>query len=108
MPVLEAMAMKVPVVATKCTTLIDHLKDRRGFLVEPDYVFVDPWGNSHRYMMSRSGGTEALRRIAAAPREMIERMVNRAHEYVEDRTWDKSVKTLVEVLERSRSKGEVQ
>ena len=100
--------MKVPVVATKCTTLIDHLKGRRGFLVEPDYVFVDSWGNSHRYMMSRSGGTEALRKIMAAPKEKIEQMVNRAYKYVENRTWDKSVKTLVEVLERSHSKGEVQ
>jgi glycosyltransferase involved in cell wall biosynthesis len=108
MPVLEAMAMNVPVVATKCTALTDHLKGRRGFLVEPDYVFVDPWGNSHRYMMSRSGGTEALRKIAEAPKEKVEQMVNRAHKYVEGRTWDKSVSTLVEILKRSCSKGEVQ
>jgi glycosyltransferase involved in cell wall biosynthesis len=108
MPVLEAMAMKVPVVATKCTALADHLEDRRGFLVEPDYVIVDPWGNSHRYMMNRSKGTEALRKIADAPREKVEQMVSRAHRHVEGRTWDKAVGVLAGVLEECCPGGDVQ
>jgi len=97
MPILEALAVELPVVATKCTALEDHLKDRRGFAVEPDYVIVDPWGNSNRYFMSREKGAAALRKIANASQEQLRTMGARGRAYAETRVWSLAV----DVLERA-------
>lgn len=98
MPVIESMAMELPVVGTKCTAIEEHLKDGRGLLVEPDYVFVDPWGNSLRYMMSRSKGVEALHRIANADPTKLKLMVERARQHVETRIWSDCVDILEEAI----------
>lgn len=98
MPVLEAMSMELPVVATCCTALEEHLEEGRGLLVEPDYVFVDPWGNSLRYMMSREKGVEALRRVAGANPVDLKRMLARARQYAWERTWEGCVDTLEEAI----------
>jgi len=87
-PVLEAMACKVPVVATKTGALIDHLKDGRGWLVEPAYVNLDAYGNSHRYYADEKDALRCLLEIEKGVN------VDAARKYVEARTWDKTIEQL--------------
>ena len=105
MPILEAMAMKVPVVATNCCAITDHLKDHRGLLVEPDYVFVDPWGNSRRYMMSVDMGVDALVRLVEASEEQKDRLKEKALDYVRKRTWKQAVDIFEEVINNAIQDG---
>lgn len=49
LPIREAMSVGIPVVATDCTAISESLADDRGFLVEPDYIHRDPFGNGRRY-----------------------------------------------------------
>lgn len=50
--ILEAMACGVPVVATDTGAIHELLQDGRGFLIPPEYSFIDVFGNSLRDMMS--------------------------------------------------------
>lgn len=51
MPILEAMACNLPCVATDTGALHELLMDGRGFLIRPEYTFIDVWGNSKRDMI---------------------------------------------------------
>lgn len=102
MPVLEAMSVGLPVVATKTGALIEHLIDGKGFLVEPEYITPpDPWGNSHRYFISRKLATRAIVGYYQSPENYID-MLAKARKYVESRTWDIPIeqlrKAIVEVV----------
>jgi len=98
LPVLEAMTMRIPVVGTKCTALEDHLKDRRGFLIEPSYTIVDPWGNSKRYMIGIDEAVSALVTISTAPQDARNKMLDRASEYVKERVWSRAGDVLEEAI----------
>jgi glycosyltransferase involved in cell wall biosynthesis len=103
MPVLEAMATRLPVTGTKCAAIKEHLQDHRGLLIKPDYIHVDPWGNSNRYMASREDGLFQLQlwKSGMKPQDKIE-MLNRAQHYVEHRTWDEAGRVLVETVEATK------
>lgn len=108
MPVLEAMACRLPVVGTKCAAIEEHLQDGRGLLIEPDYVMIDPWGNSRRYMASRRDGALCLQLLAGAPstadtEAALERRIGKAQAYVESRTWEKAGQVLAEAIERAKA-----
>lgn len=95
MPVLEAMSVGVPVVGTDCAAIGDHLRDDRGYLVPAKYKFRDTWGNAWRYLIDVEAGAEIL---SAALLEPSEAIVEKAHEYVVDRSWDTAVGVLTEEL----------
>lgn len=57
LPILEAMAMRLPVVATNTGAMSEILADGRGWLVPSDYDFIDCWGNSLRSMISIEKGS---------------------------------------------------
>jgi glycosyltransferase involved in cell wall biosynthesis len=92
LPVLEAMGVGLPVVATKTGALIEHLKEHRGILVHPEYTFIDTWGNSRRYMIDRMKCSIALLSVAEGTQTPN---VEEARKYVTSRTWDKSVSQLL-------------
>jgi glycosyltransferase involved in cell wall biosynthesis len=94
-PVLEAMATGIPVVATKTGALREHLENLRGSLVEPEYSFIDTWGNSTRDMINRLRCALALLDVA---RGNLPDLVE-ARQYVLNRTWEKSVTQLLEGIE---------
>jgi glycosyltransferase involved in cell wall biosynthesis len=102
MPVLEAMACRLPVVGTKCAAIEEHLQDGRGLLIEPDYVMIDPFGNSRRYFASREDGARKLANLADQP-GIKKAMTNQALGYVQARKWENAGQVLAEAIERAKA-----
>ena len=92
LPVLEAMGCGLPVVAINTGALHEHLVLNRGFLVPPEYTFIDTWGNSRRDMINRIECAAALLDVENGKLPDIEE----ARKYVMNRSWDKSVDQLIE------------
>lgn len=84
LPVLDAMCMKIPVVATDTGAMHELLEEGRGLLVPGEYEFTDVWGNSRRVMMDREQAMQLLACVMLAPDSCTEK----AYEYVSKRTWD--------------------
>jgi glycosyltransferase involved in cell wall biosynthesis len=87
LPLLEAMSVGIPVVATNTGAMTELLADGRGTLVDVEYEFIDVWGNSKRSMIDTADCALALRDIMLYPQNHILE-VNRALEYAKSRTWD--------------------
>lgn len=107
MPVLEAMACRLPVVGTSCAAIAEHLGDGRGLLIEPEYTFIDPWGNSTRYMAGRSHGCLQLWRLRNMAVEEREAMLDRAQAYAVERTWEQAGDVLVAAIGEAQAKRKV-
>lgn len=101
MPVLEAMACRLPVVGTRCAAIEEHLKDERGLLIDHDYVMVDPWGNSNRYMASKDDGAYKLKLLASGMTITDKgKMLDRAQGYTDKRAWSKAGQVLIETIKK--------
>lgn len=85
LPVLDAMACGIPVVATDTGAMTELLEDGRGILSPSAYSFVDVWGNSTREMLDPEKASHHLANILN--QSMIPD-INKALEYVRSRTWD--------------------
>lgn len=101
MPVLEALSCRLPVVGTKCAAIEEHLSEGRGLMIDPDYIMIDPWGNSRRYFASREDGAYQLKLLAngMTPAD-IEIMMNKGQLYVNERTWSEAGQVLKDALKR--------
>lgn len=93
MPVMEAMSVGIPVVATSCGALPELLGDGRGFLMETEYSHIDPWGNSRRDFPDAESGAEILSLD-------LRSCIPIAREYMEHRNWDIPVSRLVRAVEK--------
>jgi glycosyltransferase involved in cell wall biosynthesis len=94
LPVLEAMSTGLPVVATNCTAVHEHLFDgaehkaSRGFPVRAVFKHMDPWGNSIRHYadpVDAARQLEAVYKMRGTAR--LAEIVNRAQAYVATRKW---------------------
>jgi len=85
-PILEAMACGIPIVATDTGAITELLEHDRGYLVRPEYVFRDVWGNSWRHMIDTHLAYESLAYIE----ERLEDSdtSQKALDYVKTRTFD--------------------
>ena len=108
-PVLEAMSVGVPVVATACGSLPELLGTeyewQRGFLMETAYPIpgddmIDPWGNETRIFPKVSSGVQALETVYRQFTTSPLVCVTRARNYVETRTWDKPIQQLMDAMEK--------
>ena len=103
MPILEAMSCEIPVIATNAGALTELLKDNRGFLIDYDYVLVDPWGNSKRYMIDADKAIIAMDYVYNNRENVNKVQVTNASKYVKTRTWKKPVeqveKSIMEIVE---------
>jgi len=87
MPVMEAMACGIPVVATDTGGLHELLDNGRGYLILPEYEFSDVWGNSKRSMISIDLTTETLDGISKGFYSS-NNVCECALEYIRHRTWN--------------------
>jgi glycosyltransferase involved in cell wall biosynthesis len=103
LPLLEAMAVGIPCIATNCTGMAELLADNRGFLLDHQFYHRDPFGNGHRWWVDTGDGVAALNNVYEL-REDIESMVDKSRKYAESRTWDIAVdqveKALLETVEQ--------
>jgi glycosyltransferase involved in cell wall biosynthesis len=103
MPLLEAMAVGVPCIATNCTGMAELLGEDRGFLLDYAFTHRDPFGNGWRYWVDKKQGIEALEFIyKLTPKKNIEK----ARKYVEERTWDVAVDQVEKALQEVCGKPE--
>jgi len=99
MPILEAMAMKVPVVCTNATAMQELIGNgERGYPIDyfdaPEFdPYVDPFGNAYRYFAKRKNGVVALGISQGSPE-----IVQDAYDYVNARTHQISIDQLERVL----------
>jgi glycosyltransferase involved in cell wall biosynthesis len=98
LPVLDAMCMKVPVIATDTGALHELLEDGRGYLVSPEYTFTDVWGNSKRDMVSISKTSNSLFNVALRNGNAL-LAPETAYEWVSKRTWDIPAKQIHNKIE---------
>lgn len=102
MPVLEAMAMRLPVVGTQCTAIEEHLSWDRGWLIGTDYSIIDPFGNGTRYFANRVLGSVQLEN-AQKGGERQNGMIDNALAYVQARKWSEAGQVLIEAIERAKA-----
>jgi glycosyltransferase involved in cell wall biosynthesis len=96
LPLLEAMAVGVPCLATNCTAIAELLADGRGSLIEYEYTHIDPFGNANRYWASREDGARKLAQMYET--RDVDR-TSKARAYAESRTWDIAIEQLNNVIE---------
>lgn len=105
-PVLEAMACKLPVIATDCGAMTEHLHGGRGLLIQPEYRYTDPFGNGDRYMAGIADGVKCLEHLEKyGPKELA---LEDACQYVAERTWDRAGAVLADAIRRVRKPNERQ
>ena len=95
MPVLEAMACGLPVVAVGETAVADHLKDEMGFPVDYVYRHIDPFCNGYRYWIDPRHAANILLGIASGKKRHNK---DKALEYVKSRKWENTVVQVDNVL----------
>lgn len=95
LPAMEALAVGIPVIGTNCTGLRELLSSNRGFLVDPEYIHTDPFGNGHRYWASNTQAVYYLNSLYAGK---ITPDLVKARQYVEGRPWSAAVSKLDDVL----------
>lgn len=85
LPIVEAMACKLPVVGCDTGAITEILSEGRGYLVEPEYKFRDVWGNEWRHMIDIQKATNVIDRIIKTDQTPI---TDKALAYVRGRTYD--------------------
>lgn len=100
-PIMEAMACHVPVAATNCTAMAEHLSDNRGWLIPTEYEYCDPFGNESRYFVDAQAGASILAGIMDAhPAQLIPRIAA-AQNYIKGRAWDDAARIVAETINKA-------
>lgn len=100
MPVLEAMAVGVPVVATDCTGMGENMRKGGGFPIKVEVHSdedIDPFGNQLRYFADVDSGAQQLENVLA--KRGTEAHIRNARGYVETLRWENAVELLLRNLE---------
>ena len=97
-PVMESMAIGIPVVANTTGALTELLSDDRGWLVKWDSWYYDPFGNQRRYDISVDDAVEKLLDIKNNPEKTVSRMLN-ARKFMEGKDWKKSIEQVAKAIE---------
>lgn len=99
-PVMEAMATRLPVIGTDCGAIAEHLADGRGLLIETEYDYTDPFGNGDRMMASIADGVDKLTLLQEFGPDRVD--LDAAYEYVTRRTWQQAGAALAETIKKVR------
>lgn len=96
LPIMEAMACGVPVMATETGAVPELLEDGRGYIIPSEYEFRDVWGNGLRSMVDIEAGAKLLKELTE---QDLSETRQKAKAYTDSRTWDVPVKQLTDKLE---------
>ena len=99
LPVMEAMCIGIPVVANRTGALPELLADGRGWIVDWENWYYDPFGNQKRYDISIDKAVDTLLEIVGFPEE-AKRRAEAARKFMESRSWDKSARQLDGALKK--------
>lgn len=100
MPILEAMSVGVPVVATNCGAMPELLgtNGERGMLLETEYSMIDPWGNSKRTFPSWESAKSSILELEKN-KELRDSIISNARDYIERvRNWNFGKLQIVEAV----------
>lgn len=108
LPVMESMACGVPVVANKVGAIPELLGETRGWVIEPDYMMIDPFGNQNRYFINTNAAVEALLSVKNE-KIMRDTIIENARIYIHGFTWDipakqveNAIKEIVEKISKEK------
>lgn len=102
MPVLEAQmtGQAIPVV-TRTSALVELIEQGGGLFIEPDYHWIDPFGNTERVFPSIVDGIKKLEMIYNASPDAIEWMREFGRRFMGQKTWDKAAEIFWDVMDRN-------
>jgi glycosyltransferase involved in cell wall biosynthesis len=99
-PIMEAMACRIPVAGTNCCAIAEHLADNRGWLIPSNYEYCDPFGNEQRYFIDAEAGSHVVASIMDATEAQKRPTLDAAQAYIARRTWDNAAQIVAETIER--------
>jgi glycosyltransferase involved in cell wall biosynthesis len=97
LPLLEAMAVGLPCVATNATGMRELLSDERGRLVGVKFVHRDPFGNGKRYWIDIKDGADKLISVFE-DKDRTALCIGNAASFAQQSTWDKAIDKLEDTL----------
>lgn len=100
MPILEAMSVGTPVIATNCTAMKEHLANGRGIGIEPDFKLIDVFGNTDRFYVIAESLQKVLTKVAFSPdnNSVLDEMTNKAQAYIDERNSKNSLEDLRKII----------
>lgn len=96
LPLLEAMAVGVPCVGTNCTGINELLSNGRGYLVDVDYVFGDPFGNRNSYLVSIDDLVGKVEKVFN--HDGVSEVIERGSKFVDSLRWEDAVNVVRDEL----------
>lgn len=101
MPVLEALMVgsAIPIV-TRTSALVELIEQGGGLFIEPEYDWIDPFGNTERVFPSIQDGIKKLNMLYDASEGARKWMREFGRKFASERTWDKSADIFWDVMDR--------
>jgi glycosyltransferase involved in cell wall biosynthesis len=99
-PIMEAMACRVPVAGTNCTAIAEHLAANRGSLIPTEYEYCDPFGNESRYFIDARAGAAILAGIMDSRPAQLTPKLDAAQAYIDSRNWDNATQIVAQTINR--------
>jgi len=102
LPVLEAQMVghAIPIV-TRTSGMVELIEQGGGLFIEPDYHWIDPFGNTKRVFPSIQDGVKKLEMIYSASENALEWMREFGRRFMGQRTWDKAAEIFWDVMDRN-------
>jgi hypothetical protein len=102
MPVLETQMVghAVPVV-TRTSALVELVEQGSGLFIEPDYHWIDPFGNTDRVFPSIDDGVQKLEMVYNASEDSLKWLRELGRRHMATRTWDKAAQMFWDVMDRN-------
>lgn len=100
-PILEAQSVGVPVIATYCTAMKEHIQNGRGIAIDADFVVIDPFGNTDRFYVIHETLTATLKKYTAILDEnphALDTILANAQEYIKTRNAQNSRETFRKLI----------